>query len=289
MVCACVMCTWHGPFVHAVAGREAVTLRFLAEERHLLVQRSRTSRTPRRRPLPTEVMQVPPSGLPSAPTGSAGASPFGRRRLRSRMIGLKLTLTSWSAKSCVAEEIEQRRDSCRPSSRRSCRRWRCGRGRRRARMFSMMRSKVPWPPRSGRIRLCVSLVAVERDLDAVQAERQQPIDDLRRQQQAVGDDVDAQRRRRARRAARHARSARQYITGRLSSGSPPKNISDELLGTDAIELALDPRRDALRGLERHLVGELVVVAVVALVAVVAGEVALQRRQHRDVQLGRCRS
>ena len=39
-------------------------------------------------------------------------------------------------------------------------------------------------------------------------------------------------------------------------------------------------------LERHLVGELVVVAVVALEAVVAGEVALQRRQHRDVQLGR---
>ena len=39
-------------------------------------------------------------------------------------------------------------------------------------------------------------------------------------------------------------------------------------------------------LQRHLVGELVVVAVIALEAVVAREIALQRREHRDVQLGR---
>ena len=82
------------------------------------------------------------------------------------------------------------------------------------------------------------------------------------------------------------RSARSYITGRFSSGSPPKNVSTNCLGPHAIELALDPVARLARRLERHLVGELVVVAVVALEAVVAREVALQRRQHRDVQLGR---
>ena len=76
------------------------------------------------------------------------------------------------------------------------------------------------------------------------------------------------------------------MTGRFSSGSPPKNVSDELLGAHPVELALDPVADPGRRLDRHLVGELVVVAVVALEAVVAGEVALQRRQHRDVQLRR---
>ena len=52
----------------------------------------------------------------------------------------------------------------------------------------------------------------------------------------------------------------------------------------AIQLAFDPLRDASRGLERHLVRELVVVAVIALKAVVAGEVALQGREDRDVEL-----
>ena len=59
----------------------------------------------------------------------------------------------------------------------------------------------------------------------------------------------------------------------------------EPLGLHAIELALDPVADLRRRLERHLVGELVVVAVIALEAVVAGEVALERRQQRDVQFG----
>ena len=63
----------------------------------------------------------------------------------------------------------------------------------------------------------------------------------------------------------------------------------ESLGVDPVHLALDPGRDPVGGLERHLVGRLVVVAVVALVAVVAGEVALQGRQHRDVQLACDRS
>src|SRR5207245_4969239 len=55
---------------------------------------------------------------------------------------------------------------------------------------------------------------------------------------------------------------------------------------DAIELALDPRADAARRLERQLRRELVVVAVIALEAVVAREIALQRGQHRDPELRR---
>ena len=54
--------------------------------------------------------------------------------------------------------------------------------------------------------------------------------------------------------------------------------------TDAAELAFDPGGHARGGLERHLLGELVVVAAIALIAIVAGEVALHRRQHGDVQL-----
>ena len=73
-------------------------------------------------------------------------------------------------------------------------------------------------------------VAVERDLDAVQPERQQPIDDSRREQQAVGDDVDRQLDAALAACACHIRSARSYITGRLSSGSPPKNISASFSG-----------------------------------------------------------
>ena len=51
-----------------------------------------------------------------------------------------------------------------------------------------------------------------------------------------------------------------------------------------VEPLLDPRRQPGAVVERHPVGVLVVVAVVALEAVVAGEVALQRRQHRHAHL-----
>ena len=74
------------------------------------------------------------------------------------------------------------------------------------------------------------VVAVERDLDAVQPEGQQPIDDLFGEQQAVGDDVDPHVRRRAAGVARHMRSASSYMTGRFSSGSPPKNVSISFSG-----------------------------------------------------------
>ena len=70
----------------------------------------------------------------------------------------------------------------------------------------------------------------------------------------------------------------------MSSGSPPKNVSGEALGPDRVELPLGVRDDLGGRLERHLVGVAVVVAVIALEAVVAGEVALQRRQDGEAEL-----
>jgi hypothetical protein len=74
------------------------------------------------------------------------------------------------------------------------------------------------------------------------------------------------------------------MTGRFSSGSPPKKRHHELLGADLVEPRFNPLRDPLRLLHGHLRGELVVVAVVALEAVVACEVALEGREDRDAQL-----
>ena len=164
MVCACFDVHVAGAVVHAV-GRRRTRAAWSPRGETPSCRRAKSQRVARRRRRrsPTDVMQVPPSGLPSRRScrpASAAACPCRRRRERSasgfRTIGLKLTLTSLSANSCSLQEVEQRRVSCRPSSRRSCRRSRSGTRRRRARMFSMMRSNVPWPPRSGRIRLWVS-------------------------------------------------------------------------------------------------------------------------------------
>ena len=150
-------------------------------------------------PAPTDVMQVPFSGLPfrRLPTGVSGMMPFGRGTAASRTIGLKFTFTSLSANSCCRRNSSSAGIAVRPSSRRSCRRSRSGTRPATRRMFSTMRSNVPWPPRSGRMRLCVSRSPSSVILMPVQSERQQPIDDLRREQQAVGDDADRHARRRA--------------------------------------------------------------------------------------------
>ena len=74
------------------------------------------------------------------------------------------------------------------------------------------------------------------------------------------------------------------MTGRLRSGSPPKNVSAKLFGANRVHPRFDPLGDTRRGLHRHLRRGLVVFAVIALDAVVAREVALQRRQHRHAQL-----
>ena len=74
------------------------------------------------------------------------------------------------------------------------------------------------------------------------------------------------------------------MTGRFRSGSPPKNVSAKLFGRDRVHARLGPLGDARGRVHRHLRRGLVVFAVIALDAVVAGEVALQRRQHGDAQL-----
>jgi hypothetical protein len=58
----------------------------------------------------------------------------------------------------------------------------------------------------------------------------------------------------------------------------------ELLWARFIEPLFDPVGDARRRLETHLRRELVVIAVIALEAVVAREVALQRGQHGDLEV-----
>ena len=84
--------------------------------------------------------------------------------------------------------------------------------------------------------------------------------------------------------AANARSAWSYTTGMLSSGSPPKNVSVSRFGFSSSRRCSIHAGQPGAVVERHLVGVLVVVAVIPLEAVVAGKVALQRRQHRDAHL-----
>ena len=60
----------------------------------------------------------------------------------------------------------------------------------------------------------------------------------------------------------------------------------QALRADRVELAFGVRDHLRRGLERHLVGVAVVIVVIALEAVAAGEVALQRGQDGEAQLRR---
>ena len=83
--------------------------------------------------------------------------PFARRPAPRRADDrLEVDLDQLVGELLLASGTRAAPDSCRPSSRRSCRRSRSGTRPATARMFSTIRSKVPWPPRSGRIRLWVS-------------------------------------------------------------------------------------------------------------------------------------
>jgi hypothetical protein len=125
-------------------------------------------------------------------------------------------------------------------------------------------------------------IAVERDLDPLEAKRQQPIHDLFGQQEAVGDHRHDLRQPALRRG--EPEPLGQVVEDRqVEERLPAKERQHELLGPHAIHLAFDPDRKTLGGLERHLLGKLVVVVAVALVAVVAREVALQGRQDGDIQ------
>ena len=141
-------------------------------------------------PMPADVMQAPLSGLPSAPTAVSGISPFGCAGLLGADDRLEGDLRELVARTPARAGNRAAPDSCRPSPRRSCRRSRSGTCRRPARMLrddpvegALAAAERPHPV----VRVAV---AVERDLDAVQPERREPVDHLRRQQQPVGDDVD---------------------------------------------------------------------------------------------------
>ena len=127
-------------------------------------------------------------------------------------------------------------------------------------------------------------IAVEGDLDPPQALRHQPLDDVGRQQQSVGDD--ARHHPHAAGAGCRPQAIGQVVHYRqIQQRLATEEGDDKPLGADPIDLAFDPGRDARRGLERHLLGELVVIAVVALKAVIACEVALKRGEDRDMQFG----
>jgi hypothetical protein len=65
---------------------------------------------------------------------------------------------------------------------------------------------------------------------------------------------------------------------------PAKERQDEPPRPHRVELFLDPGRNPARRLDRHLACRRVVLAVIALDAVPAREVALQRRENRDTQV-----
>ena len=152
-----------------------------------------------------------------------------------------------------------------------------------SRTFSMILSKVPCRPRSGRIRLCVSRSPSSVIFTPLQAVGCQPIDDLGREQEAVGDDADVLRD--AALLAQRVTPLGQVVGDRqVEQRLTSEQREHEFLGPQRVQTLLDPRHHFGRGLERHLVRELVVIAVVALEAVVAGEITLQCREDRHPQL-----
>ena len=164
---------------------------------------------------PADVMHAPPSGLSLTAVSAMNFEPLTGEAtagagcaLRSRMTGLNATFDSLSAKSCSLQEVEQRRIAVGGLHRRSCRRWRSRVLCATCRTLWTILSKVPWPPRSGRIRLCVSRSPSSVILTPFRPNGVEPIDDLRGQQQPVGDDVDRACGRRAPRRRFHIRSAR---------------------------------------------------------------------------------
>ena len=244
-------------------------------------------------PSPTFDMQVPFSGLPLAPTGMSGSIPliasaaetFGV--LSFRTIGLKLTLTELVREVLLAEEVDEAGEALRRALVEVAADRDAGASGDAPDVLdeaierALTAAQRPHPV----VRVAV---AVERNLDAPQPVRQQPIDHVRCQQQPVRDDAD-----RHRHAAR-LRAAPELLGQVVHHRQVEKRLAAEErqlegFGVHAIELALDPLGDLRRRLERHLVGELVVIAVIALETVIAGEVALERRQQRHAQLVRCRS
>ena len=74
----------------------------------------------------------------------------------------------------------------------------------------------------------------------------------------------------------HDRNVQQRLPAEEREGQP--------FGLQLVQPLLDPCGQTRAVVERHPIGVFVVIAVIALKAVVAGEIALQRREHRDAHL-----
>ena len=152
------------------------------------------------------------------------------------------------------------------------------------RMFWTILSKVPWPPRSGRIRLWVS-----RSPSSVTLTPFRPSGTRRSTIAGVSSRplvmmLIVIRTPRCRQLAGQPLGEveqHRQVEQRLAAEERQRRSST---ARTASSRCFGPLGDPRRGLERHLGGVLVVVAVIALDAVVAREVALQRGQHRDPQL-----
>ena len=129
------------------------------------------------------------------------------------------------------------------------------------------------------------LVAVERDLGAGEAVGQQPVDDLGGEEEAVGDDADGQRH--AARPGRGMDVLGEVVDDRqVEQRLAAEEHHGQAFRADRVELTFGVRDHLRRGLERHLVGVAVVIVVIALEAVAAGEVALQRGQDGEAKVRR---
>ena len=237
------MCTWHGPLCTPSGVGKPWRLRLLAQERHLVVEEVADVAGRRRRPAPADVMQVPPSGLRVRADRRQRQDAL--RASRPRRVGvaddrLEVDLDQLVGEVLLASGTRAAPDSCRPSSRRSCRRWRSRHRPATRRMFSMIRSKVPWPPRSGRIRLCVSRSPSSVILTPCSPNGSSRSTTSWCQQQAVGDDADRPS------ATPRACVALPQPLGQvvhhrqIQQRLAAEERQHELLGPHAIELALDP-------------------------------------------------
>ena len=153
------------------------------------------------------------------------------------------------------------------------------------RMFSMIRSKVPWPPRSGRMRSCVSRSPSSVTFTPVSPSgtmhstisgvSSRPLvmmltDCLTPRDAACFEDRPAISNMRRHVQQRLAAEEREHQPARLH----------------LVDLLRDPGGHLRGGVDRHPLGRPPGFSVLALVAVVAGEVALQCREDRDAQLRR---
>ena len=153
------------------------------------------------------------------------------------------------------------------------------------RTFSTMRSKVPWPPRSGRIRSWVSRSPSRVTFTPVRPSgsmhsttrgvRRRP---LVMMLTSCVTPRDA--------ACFEDRPAISSIAGRVQQRLASEEGEHEPARLRLFDPGRDPGRDLRRRVNRHPLGRPPEIGVLALVAVIAGEVALQRGEDRDAQLRR---